>query len=166
MALISPAYCTEADAQRLFSAAGVTSFADHDANGTSDSGVVDDCINQATEEISYYCQRYTPASLATSTLINRWATVLTVYFLCQRRGNDVPTSIVSEVERIMTRLEAIDAGHQIPGLALRADLSPGFSNLRIDRRYPFRKQRVEPNSSEAASELRQDKVPFTPVPYE
>lgn len=157
MPTISPAYCDEEDLLRLLGQGGVESFA-------TESGNVDDAIDQATEEINYYCQRYLPADLATSVLVNRWATKLAAYFLSGDRANPEPASLVEEFNRIMVKLEEIRAGvGQIPGLALRADLSPGFSNIRIDRRYPFRKQRVEPNSTQASSTLQQDKIPFTPI---
>lgn len=163
MALITNALCSLADLQRLFSSTGVTSFADHDQNGSDDSGVTDDCINQATEEISLYTQKfYALADLVSSTLINRWATTLGVVFLCQRRGNPVPESLQSEFERIMQKLEQIAAGTlQVPGIAMRANLLPSFDNLTVDQRYPRSTIRVtQANSSEnMPSTLSQDLAP-------
>jgi phage gp36-like protein len=162
MALISPAYCEEADVRRLFSAHGVTAFADHDQDGESDAEVVNDCINQACEEINLYAQqRYTPAQLATSTLIARWTTTLACYFLCLRRGNPVPASIEGEFTRILSKLEQIALGSlALPGIALRDDMRPSMSNLTVDRRYPQSRIRVTPNNStDAPTRLTQDTVP-------
>lgn len=165
MTLINPAYCTLADMERKFSEPGVTAFADHDESGTADTGVVDDSINQATDEINLYCQGwYTPARLATSPLINRWATLFACIFNCENRGNPVPDSFLLERERIMALLERILSGTmQLPGIPLRADMGPSFSNLGIDRRYAYRKVRVKPNSNQAPTMLRQDKTQFPPV---
>ena len=163
MPLLSTTYCSVADVQRLFSSAGVTDYADHDDDGVADTDVVEDCINQATEEIDAYArQRYEQAKLSTSTLINRWCTVLAVYFLCMRRGNTVPQSIASETERILDPdsglLVRLSRGrYQLPGVPLREDLRPSWSNLTIDRRYPRSKTRVvRTNSSDSPTKLTRD----------
>ncbi|MCI0333551.1 MAG: DUF1320 domain-containing protein [Planctomycetes bacterium] len=163
MTLIANTLCTETEMQRLFSVYGVTAHADHDADGVSDSGVVDDCINQATEEIRFYLwKNYSDAALTTSTLVNRWATTLAVYFLCLRRGNPVPDSLLAEFQRIM---ELLASGQPIPNLPLRGDLRPTMSNVEIDRRYYRNKIRVtRPNSTDAATTLTQHEA--TEVPYE
>lgn len=161
MALVDNALCSETDMQRLFSAAGVLSFADHDADGTADTGVTDDCINQATGEIQFYCNQYAAADLADSTLVSRWATVLAVRFLCQRRGNGVPDSIESEYQDIKENLKEVRAGFPIPGVPYRTNSLPTMSNVRIDRRFPDSTVRVTPNNStNAPTVLTQDTVPF------
>lgn len=163
MALLSTVYCTEAELQRYLSTNAVTDFADHDDDGTADTGVVDDCINQATEEIDLYLrQRYTQAVLATSELVSRWCVVIAARFLCHRRGNVVPDTI----EREWNRLADPDSGMlariaqgklPIPGLSLRADIRPTWSNLKVDRRRLTSKIRVtKANSSDAGTALSQD----------
>jgi hypothetical protein len=126
-------------------------------------GVVDDCINQATEEIDLYArQRYDQAQLATSTLINRWSVVIAARFLCQRRGNPVPDSIESEWLRIADPTDGLlllisKGKRQLPGIPLRADLRPTWSNLAVDRRYQRSTIRVtETNSSDAATDQSRD----------
>lgn len=167
MALIANALCSEADMIRLFSQYGVTAFSDHDADGVDDEGVADDCINQATEEIRGYAWMwYSDTQLATSTLVNRWATTLAVFFLCQRRGNPVPDSLQAEALRIFELLQKVAEGnYRIPGLALRGDLRPSMSNVTIDRRYPVSTVRVtRPNSTDAPTTLTQDES-HQPYPY-
>ena len=137
----------------------VIDFADHDASGAADTDVVEDCINQATEEIDLYArQQYTQTVLATSTLITRWCVVMSARFLAQRRGNTVPDSIEVEWQRIIEHLEAISLNtRQLPGLAKRDDLRPTWSNLKIDRRYRYSTVRVtKTNSSDAPTRLTQD----------
>jgi len=159
MPLQSTVYCSIAELQRFLSTNAVTDFADHDADGTADTDVVEDCINQATDEIDLFArQRYTPTILATSTLITRWCVVIAARFLSQRRGNVVPDSIEVEWQRIVEHLEAIASGlRQLPGLALRDDMRPSWSNLTIDRRWRRSTVRVtRQNSSDAPTSLTQD----------
>lgn len=165
MAVATP-YCTLEDMQRLFSSQGVTAFSDHDADGQDDDGVTDDCIDQATEEINYYAmQFYSAASLAASTLINRWCTVLAVVFLCQRRGNPIPDSLASEREAIIAKLIEIRSGiGKLPGVAYKSNLRPSFSNLEIDRRFPSSRVRVNrTNSDGVATTLTQKAVGDSPI---
>ena len=165
MTLISPVYCTESEIQRFLSTQGVTDFADNDDDDVADTGVVDDCINQATEEIDLYArQRYTQTDLSGSTLINRWAVTIAARFLCHRRGNVVPDSI----EREWIRIADPDSGllariakgmMQLPNVPLRASLRPTWSNVTVDRRYDYSTIRVtRPNSSDASTAMSQDTV--------
>ena len=159
MPLLSTTYCTIAQLQRFLSTNATTDFADHDADGMADTDVIEDCINQATEEIDLYArQQYTQTVLATSTLITRWCVVMSARFLAQRRGNIVPDSIEVEWLRIIEHLEAISLNvRQLPGLAKRDDLRPTWSNLKIDRRYRYSTVRVtKTNSSDAPTRLTQD----------
>ena len=159
MTLIANTLCTSADMTRLLSSHGVTGFADHDDDGAADSGVLDDCINQATEEIRGFCWMwYSDDALATSTLINRWATVLSCYFLMTRRANPAADSMAAEFERIFSLLQMVAAGsYRIPGLALRGDLRPTMSNVQVDRRWPVSTIRVtRQNSSDPPTTLTQD----------
>lgn len=163
MPLLATTYCSVADVKRLFSSAGVDAYADHDGDSSADTDVVEDCINQATEEIDAYArQRYTQSGLSGSTLINRWCTTLAVYFLCMRRGNTIPDAIATETERILDPdkglLSRLAAGnYHLPGVAMRADMRPSWSNLRIDRRYPRSKTRVtRTNSSDSPTKLTRD----------
>ena len=152
MPLQSTVYCSVAELQRFLSTNAVTDFADHDADGSADTDVVEDCINQATDEIDMYArQQYTPAVLATSTLITRWCVVMSARFLQERRGNTVSGSIEVQWDRIMENLEKVSKSRlQLPGLAKRADLRSTWSNLDIDRRYHSRKIRVDKRSSSTA----------------
>lgn len=162
MTLIANTYCTEADIQRLFSAAGVLAFSDHDQDGVADTGVVDDCINHASQEIDLYCRRrYDAAGLASSPLITRWTTVLATAYLCERRGNPVPESLAKEAARILEELlPKVASGElSLPGIAFAQDLRPMHSNLTVDRRYRYSQVRVkQENSSDARTVISRDKV--------
>lgn len=146
MTLLAITYCTQADLERKMGAKAIVAYADHDADGIADTGVIDDAINQATEELdAYLTNRYSQASLQTSPIVTRWATTLASYFLSINRGNPPPESLAAEFTRIMTLLvDVVSTGvYQLPGVSLRSDMRPTLSNLRIDRRYTQSKIRVE-----------------------
>lgn len=156
-------FCAQADIERLLSPYGVEAFSDHNRAGTYDADVVDDCIAQASEELAMHLtQRYTVEGLATSPLVARWATVVAAYFLCGRRGNPIPDSIAAEFARIMDLdgglAAQVSSGRlQIPGLPLRCDMRPSWSNLQVDRRFIRNKTRVtKSNSSDSPTKLTQD----------
>ena len=155
-------YCVEADINRVLSSGGVIAFADHDESGTSDAGVVDDCIVRASEEINLYCrQRYSEAGLLTSSLVTRWATILAACFVCELRGNPVPASLAKEADRLLEEiLPNILAGKMnLPGIAYANDLRPAVSNLTVDRRWRFSKiRRTGPNSTNVASKVERKDV--------
>lgn len=168
MSLTNPAYCSLDDMQSLFSSAGVTAFADHDGDGQDDDGVTDHCINRATAEINQYLSRWHSATvLAASVLVNEWATVLAVVYLCRRRGNPVPESLQEDYAEIIATLKEAAAGSGLQGLAMRSDLRPTMSNLQVDRRYPHSTIRVtRENSTDAPTVLSQDQVVSPVIPYE
>ena len=151
--------------ERLFSAYGVTAFSDHDEDGLADDLVVSESIAAASAEILIHLNnRYLQADLVQSPLVRRWATVGALWFLCQNRGNPVPESLSLAWERLIDdqngTIPKIGRGlNQLPGLQLRYDSRPSFSNLRIDRRWPNSKTRVTPtNSSDAPTTLSQKKT--------
>ncbi len=129
--------------ERLFSAAGVQAFSDHNELGESDDDVIDDAIIAASEDIMQAIwNRYSAAGIQTSRLIHRWATLLACYHLCITRGNDFPASWSNELERMWAELEKIANGKSLHGVPLRGDLRPTWSNLQVDRRFPRSKVRV------------------------
>jgi hypothetical protein len=141
----------------------VVAFADHDGDGIEDSGVVDDCIQRASDEILLYLHdRYENAVLATVNLVRRWAAVGAACYLCETRNNPPPESLRAQWDRLIQEPDGlivrIGAGHQnLPGVELRYDSRPSFSNLRVDRRWPTSKTRVtRVNSSDAPTTLTQD----------
>jgi len=158
-----PALCTQAEVERVLSTYGVLAFADHDGDGSEDDNVVEDCIQRASDEIHLYLHdRYDSAVLATVNLVRRWAAVGAACYLCQTRNNPPPESLDLQWQKLINNEEGlipkIGKGLQaLPGVQLRYDSRPSFSNLRIDRRWPTSKTRVAvANSSDAPTSLNQD----------
>ena len=145
-------YCLEADIERYLSAQGVTDFADHDEDTVRDTGVVTDCIEQASQEIELFLiEKHVEADLKLSKLVERWCTVMAARFLCQRRGNPVPASLEEEFEQVRVYLQAVREDRlSLPGIQLRDRQTPVWSNVHVDHRYRWRKLRRQPNSSKAS----------------
>lgn len=136
----------------------MVSFADHDQSQSSDTDVVEDAINEASQELELYLRpKYDQAGLTSSALVTRWCTTLATYFLCHRRGCEPPASLVTAVEYIREKLQKIhDCEMQLPGVSFASAQGPAFSNLTVDRRYIRSKVRVtRPNSSDERSALPQ-----------
>lgn len=152
--------CTQADMERILASYGVREYADHDDNGVIDTGVLDDCIDQASGEVLIWLgQRYSVASLAAQSLVVRWTATVACYFLTTRRGNPPPTSLEAEFHRLMDfpegLLPLIGTGRvDLNGVSLKANLTPSMSNVTLDRRYRQSKIRVtQPNSTQQPSVL-------------
>lgn len=158
MALISNALCTVAEVKRKVGDDVVLAWADHDEDHVNDTDVIEDAINQATEELLLYLgQRYSDAGLAGSTIVNRWCVTLACYFLSTSRGNSPSEWLEAEFQRLMEKLPKVQNGTQpLPGVSLSQNLMPTMSNLTIDQRWRHSKIRVTPNSSVPPTTLSQD----------
>ena len=159
--VVQGSYCSSDDLDRYLSSEGITAFADHDQDGSSDSGVVADCIDQATNEIdAYVFRRYAAAEVDGNRLLKRWATVMACRFLTLRRGNMPPESLEMEFQRITDPdrgfLSQIAAGkYRLPDVQRKLGNEPTFSNLTVDRRYPQEKIRVKRKSSSPEQSVRE-----------
>lgn len=162
---ISPAYTTRADVERMLSAAGVRLRLDHFGDGIStgatDANVMTDAVDMATETVNFYCwSKYEPSRLATSVLVNRWATVLAAYEVCMLRGNPVPNVLMQRAEKVETYMQQVADGPRVlPNVPRRRTGAPVFSNLRCDPRFILKVIRVERNNSTREydnTELRQN----------
>ncbi len=153
MTLLSTTYCTQDDMSRKVGANALRNWTDHDKTGAIDTNVIADAINQATQEIDAYAgQRYSQTGLSSSTLINRWATILACYFCAQNRGNEPPNQLAVEFDRLMNPefgllIKVSQGKYQLPRVALRSDMRPTMSNLKVDRRFTQTKIRVEQQGS-------------------
>lgn len=152
MTLIANVYCAESDLQERFSPATVLAWADQENVGTEYMNTVDDAINQGSQELEGYArQRYTPAGLLSCDLIKRWCVTLSAFYLSTTRGNPAPASLEKEYNRVLAMLEKVSLGmFQLPGIPLRSDMRPTWSNLRTDRRYQQAKDRVQVETSSPA----------------
>lgn len=166
MSLIAQAnlYCSEQDIQNLLSASGELARLDDDGDGaggpgpsgTGSAGFLQ-AANYATARVKFYClQHYEDADLASSYLVNEWASIIAAAWLCARRGNPVPESI----DRLLHGDGAKDGGAMgdladvrakratIPDIGYRFQDCPAWSNVRLDARYRVKQVRVEQVNSQ------------------
>ena len=155
MPLESNAFCSVDQLERYMSNLAADLYSTHTTGSAPDPEVKYDAINFATEEMSMFLrQRYDVASLAACSLVQSWCVRVAAYYLSTVRGDDPPEVWKKEYDRLMDPdkglLAMVAAGKiQLPGVALRSDVRPSMSNLRIDRRYTFSKVRVtRPNSTD------------------
>ena len=151
--MIDVTYYTSADdVTAVLSAHGVRLRLDDDQSGSlsvAETATLTQFRGWASQTVEMYTfDHYAPAYLATSPLVQAWATWLCCYELCKRRGNAVPEVIQDEAERTEDTLKDIQGGRlRIPGIPLRRSRAPTWSNTRFNPRYTFRCIRVERRSS-------------------
>ena len=153
---------------RYMSLSGVIAFSDHADIGEEDDDVIDDCREQATDElIGYLLQLYEPVQLGQSRLVTRWATIMSCFYLCRTRGNPVPDSLHEAYDKLLMDggllAKVLDKKFYIPDIPRRGVSVPAFSNLTVDRRYRREKVRVIRSiSSNIPSKIEQDFAPQVP----
>jgi hypothetical protein len=159
--------CEKTDMQNVLSAFGVEAFSDHEETGADNDAVIDFCRTQATGEMrGWIGQLYELTELSKSELVTAWVAVMSCYYLCMKRGNPIPDSLVDEYDRITNPQTGIIAQVQkekflIPDIRRKATNIPVFSNMTIDRRYRRETVRVtSANSSQLTpTKLEQDTAP-------
>lgn len=117
-----------------------------------ESGWAVNATYTGTAKVNRYLQQmYDSADLALSWSVYNWATVLACQWLCSRRGNPIPSSLVMLLRETLDDLEMVRSGDMvIEDIALRNTLAPCWSNVRLDRSgYSiFKKLRVERSTSD------------------
>jgi len=125
-------YTTQAEMEKVVGKATFMNLVDPDGDRYEDTTIVDGLCYDATDEMNFFCaHRYDPEDMANNAWVRRTASWLGCYFATALGGN--PEHFQAQAERVLQRLQLIhDGSHQIPRLALRADLTPSMSNLRIE----------------------------------
>ena len=146
-------YVTQSDMEALFSTEGVELRLDDDGSGTVSAPellrLTTQALNYATARCNMFLLgRYEPADLATSWVVNEWATYIACHWLSARRGN--PTLFGAQVEEVKKELAQVKAGQlNLEELGSRNPSWPTWSNTRVDStNYRLRKIRVERPISE------------------
>ncbi len=153
-------YCTDDDIVFLLSELGVDARLDDDGDGSLSVGeqaFLLQARNYATARVKFYCQvHYDDADLATSWLVNEWATIIAAHRICVRRVNPVPDSIhallfgTGDPDRgvMGDLLDVRDQKAQIPDIGYRHVPWPAWSNVTVDPRYRLKQIRVQRPISE------------------
>lgn len=149
--------CDRTDCETKLSEYGIVGMLDDDADGAEDTQGskstpwVNRGLYSGTNRVfSYLLAKYSAAELAQSPIACGWAILFACKWLCERRGNPAPASLVSECQEAIEQMKAIAAGEAIlPDAAPYATSLPSHGNVRIDRNYPFGKVRVIRKESDA-----------------
>lgn len=145
-------YVTQDDMEALLSSEGVDLRLDDNADGSVSAAELDrlttQARNYATAQVNRFLTgRYDAADLATSWVINEWATYLACNWLSRRRGN--PGLFKAEVEEAIKDMKEIRSGaSNLEDIPARNPAWPTWSNVRVDQNYRLRKIRVERPLSE------------------
>lgn len=148
-------FCTDEDAEDILSVLGVQARTDDDA---AFAGLDSEAVariklklrNRATARVKFYCgARYANEDLATSWLVNDWASTIYAALLCARRGEDVPKPVAEAMEEAIKQMEDVRAGRaHIPDIGTANPDWPSWSNVTVDPRYRVRQIRVQRALSE------------------
>ena len=150
--------------RRYMSVFGISTWADHDRDGEDDADVLADCQKGATVFlVSRFRRRYLPEALyadgePANADLQEAAVVIALRRLCLRRGNPVPASLEDAYQELVAKdgwIDQVVSGKTplVDGdgelLARRPGIGvPSWSNLRVDRRYPSERVRVDQQSSD------------------
>lgn len=147
-------YCSDDDVTGLMSALGLLSRLDDDGSGVAEEDELArlrQAREYATARVKLYCLlHYEDALLASSWLVNDWATTIACWWLCVRRGN-TPTDALKELYEgadgkggVMGDLKAVrEKKLVIPEIGLRHVDWPAWSNVTVDPRYRVRQIRTQ-----------------------
>jgi phage gp36-like protein len=146
-------YCTLDDLSDRLSAEGVNLRLD-DVPPTASGNVLRRTANKINQ---FLLRQYTAANLATSDIVNELAISIGVYYLCTRRGNPAPESVIAAYEEALDDLASIRRGQtDIGDIARRRQSAPVMDNVRI---------RLRPNPHAVVSTSRSTTTGGTPSGY-
>jgi hypothetical protein len=153
LAVLAQTFCTEDDIKHLLSPDGELARLDDDGDSyvnAYEQVTVTSAINYATTRVNFYCQvLYDSDQLATSWLVNEWATIIASRWMCSRRNNPVPTSLEEMYKAVIDDMKLVRAMQmQIPDIGYRNATWPAWSNISKSDGYRYRKLRVERPISE------------------
>lgn len=149
----STLYTDRASIADVLSTNGVNLRLDDDADGsvsTPESVRADEAAAVGTGTVNRFCQlRYTPTQLVTSWSVWDWATLCAAVWLCRRRGNPVPKSLLQERDEALEEMREVQSGTiTLEDIAERVTDAPAWSNSTLDPRYRTQQARIQRRRSE------------------
>lgn len=119
------------------------------ATGPLDNSLIASAVGVGTAKVNRYCQPlYEVADLAQSWSVWNWATIFAAHWVCCRRANPVPNSLMNNYLEALDECKAVKAMEfPIEDIGLRNDIMPLWAALRVDQRYSVKKLRVESSLS-------------------
>lgn len=146
----------------LASSNGVQLRLDDDQSGTLTNAETERLsiqgVNKATAKCNLYLlERYTAIQLKESWQVHEWATTYAAVWLCRRRFNSVPKSLMDAWADALEEMQAVhDREMSLGDIAETESDQPTLSNMTLDGRYHLKQQRVQrPISSKRSTPLPQ-----------
>ncbi|MDE2097156.1 MAG: hypothetical protein KGL39_07910 [Patescibacteria group bacterium] len=156
-------YCSEGDLEELMSIEGKVALADDDDTGGINQSVslltvanpnqqrfVTRALNWGTDRVNFFCLTlYAASDLATSDMVNQWATICAAWWFSHRRGNPPPGAYEELYKDTIADLKSVKSGeNQIPDIGYREVQWPAWSNIHVSTVYQLKRSRVERPISE------------------
>lgn len=106
---------------------------------------------KGTSKVKLFCNgRYDDSQLVLSGSVNDWATLYACKWLCERRAQGCPKSILRNWEEAYEELKMVQLGQlMIEDIGTRGTDWPSISNVIVNPAYNGMRARVIPNVSEA-----------------
>lgn len=125
-------YCASGDVAARLSQWGL------DLRVDDDPDTVDDCIENASSDIDLrLLPIYSAADIAASRWVHFACRALSVYYVCLRRNEPVPSSVQAEYDKTMLELEAIAVGQlTLPGAAKATSVIRVSNQTYDNTRFP------------------------------
>lgn len=105
---------------------------------------------KGTSEVKLFCnKRYDDSQLALSGSVCDWATICAAKWICTRRAQGCPKSILYDYEEAVERMKMVNKGQlDIEDCGTRGSDWPVITNLIVNPAYNGMRARVQPNVSE------------------
>ena len=105
---------------------------------------------KGTSKVKLYCNaRYDDAQLALSGTVLDWATICAAKFLCTRRAQGCPKSILADYEEAIDEMRQVQSGQlYIEDIGTRGADWPSMSNVTVNPGYDGMRARVQRAISE------------------
>lgn len=110
--------------------------------------ILDQCCQTATNQVDWYCEKYSQTILAANGWIQDAATVYATMELCKHRLNPIPASLQKEWdEDYLVKLNAIQLGKAEVPRAAHSRNPASVTNYHVDLRRPNNQVRVDRSRS-------------------
>lgn len=105
---------------------------------------------KGTSKVKLYCNaRYDDSVLAQSGTVLDWATICAVKFLCTRRAQACPKSVLADYEEAIEEMKMVHAGQlYIEDIGVRSSDWPTVTNIIVNPAFDVMRSRVQPSISE------------------
>jgi hypothetical protein len=105
---------------------------------------------KGTSKVKLYCNsRYDDVQLKLSGTVCDWASLVAAKFLCTRRAQGCPKSLMVDYEEAIDEMRMVQNGQlMLEDVGTRGVDWPTVVNITVNPSYDFMRSRVEPNMSE------------------